>query len=365
MATDPFNPFNQDIHVSDSSLQNSQVSQAARDSIQNQSNIQNNTGTVTNHFQSIVNTFLPPLSVVKEALVNTSKLFRQILPAARHDASSDVVEFDDDDYLTAVEWIAHQMHEMSKLAKADFSYRTHATEKTIQLQNDRFLWEKAIVEQNLTIIRNFQAATLEQKRSELQIQADMHYLPLQVSRDDVLSLLHRESGKFVIIPSSPKITSDLQIFQSLNQEISYELKKFIEKYYSSGVKISPIGYKNIFKGPIEQAHAQKIGEFLSPIPTLIFHSEITYQKVFIWVTITSSVMPSVELHNLGSDCHPNFPQETFPLEPLNWMTLKRVLKCQGKDPEETNQDILDLITSIHTVVAIAVLTRMKYSSNLL
>lgn len=349
METDP---FNQDIHVSDSSLQNSQVSQAARDSIQNQSNIQNNSGTVTNHFQSIVNTFLLPLSTVKGALVETSKLFQQIIPTARHHSSEDSVKFDDDNYLTAVRQIAHDMHEMSELAKTDLSYRTHATEKIIQLQNDRFSWEKAIVEKNLTIIRHFQAATLEQKRSELQIQTDMHYLPLQVSRDDVLSLLHKESGKFIIIPSSPKITSSLQVFQSLNQEISYELKKFIEKYYPSGERIFPIGYKNIFKGPIEEAQAEKIGEFLSPIPTLIFHSEITYQKVFIWVTITCPVMPSVELHNLGSDYHLQFHQKTFPLEPLNWWTLKRELKCQGQDPEEINQDILDLIASIHTVVAI-------------
>lgn len=350
MAMDLFNPFNQDINVVGSSLQNNQVSQAARDSIQNQSNIQNNTGSVTNHFQSIVNTFLPSLSAVKGALTNTSKLFRQIMPAARHNSSEDAAK-SDADYLAAVNQIAHEISEMSELAETDFSYRTHATERIIQLQNDRLLWEKAVIEQNLTLIRNFQTATLEQKYSELQVQVDMHYLPLQVRRDDVLELLYQESGKFVIIPSSPKITSDLPVFQSLNREISHELKDAIKKYYASGEIPSPIGYKDIFTGSIGDAHASKIGKLLSPIPTLIFQSEITYQKVFISVTITC---PSVELQSLGSDCPlQQILQESFDLKPLNWMSLKKELESQGQDPETINQNILDLIASIHTVVAIS------------
>ncbi len=352
MATDPFNPFNQDINVADSSLRNNQVSQAGRDSIQNQSNIQSNTGSVTNHFQSVVNTFLPSLSAVKGALVNTSKLFRQILPAARHDSSKDAVKLDAD-YLAAVEQIAHEMHEMSELAKTDFSYRTHATERIIQLQNDRFSWEKAVIEENLRLIRNFQNATLEQKRGELQMQADMHYLPLQARREDVLELLYQESGKFVIIPSSPKVTSDLQVFQALNREVSYELRDSIKKYYASGEVMSPIGYKDIFKGSIEDSHASIVGKFLSPIPTLIFQSEITYQKVFIWVTVTCPVMQSVEMQNLGNDCPLEIRQELFHLEPLNWMSLRKELESQVQDPEVINQNVLDLIASIHTVVAIS------------
>ena len=353
MATDPYNLFNQDINIADSSLRNNQVSQARRDSFQNQSNIQSNTGSVINQFQSIVNTFLPPLSsAVTGVLVNTSKLFRQILPAARPDSSKDAVRFDAD-CLAAVEQIAHEMHEMSELAKTDFSYRTHATERSIQLQNDRLSWEKAVIEENLSLIRNFQNEALEQKRGELQMQADIHYLPLQAKREDVLELLYQENGKFVIIPSPPKVTNDLQLFQSLNREVSYELKNSIKKYYTSGGVLSAIGYKDIFKGPIEDSHAPIVGKFLSPIPTIIFQSEITYQKVFIWVTITCPVMPSFKVQSSGNDCPFEVCQERFDLEPLNWMNLKRELESQGQDPEVINQNVLELIASIHTVVAIS------------
>lgn len=185
------------------------------------------------------------------------------------------------------------------------------------------------------------------------MQADMHYLPLQARREDILELLYQENGKFVIIPSSPKVTNDLQLFQALNREVSYELRDSIKKYYASENILSPIGYKDIFKGSIEDSHASIVGKFLSPIPTLIFQSEITYQKVFIWVTITCPVMRSSEVRNLGDDCPLEIRQELFHLEPLNWMSLRKELESQVQDLEVINQNVLDLIASIHTVVAIS------------
>jgi Bacterial SH3 domain len=336
------NPFNQNLNVDSSSIPNSQLGQAGRDLLQKQ---------VVNNFQSIVNTFTPPLEVIKTAAVNAYGWFRNLLPEAKHDYSN-VVQFDAK-HSRIMEQIAKERLELEKI---DLKHRADTAQKVIQLQKEelqlqkeRLNWEKSVVEKNFKLIKESQAKAIEEKRKELQMQSDMHYLPLQVSRDDIVELLSQESGKFVIIPSPPKIVSEMQLFKSLDSEVRHQLQEVIKKYYLSESIENFITCKKILKDSISEAQASVIGKFIAPIPTLIFHTEVTYQKIFISTTVTCPLIVKVDQET--GEKHYKLESKVIDLPPWNWVDLKKELELEGYDTEASNQKLLELIATIHAVVA--------------
>jgi hypothetical protein len=334
MTTDP---FEQNLSINDSMMPDSQLAQAGRDLIQN-------------HTKNIFNTIIPPLDLIKGAVVKTYGWFQNLLPETKHDYSN-IVQFDSK-HLRTMEQIAQETLELKKL---DFNFRADTTERLIQLQNEanqfqkeRLEWEKSVTEQNLRLIKESQAKAIEEKDKERQMQEDMHYLPFQVSRKDILKLLSQEIGKFVIIPSPPKIPSEIEIFQYLERKVSYKLKHIIETYYSNESVESPIAFKDIFKSSIKNSQASVTGEFLVPIPTLIFHTEVTSRQIFISITITSSI---VELDKQTLEKRYICKSEQIDLPPWDWMELKKEIELQEEDTGLSEQKILDLIAAIHAVVA--------------
>jgi hypothetical protein len=138
---------------------------------------------VTNH--NIVNNHIPaPLETIKEAWSITSNWFRNLLPE-RRDYSS-IVQFDPNHH-RAIERIASERLE---LAKINSSRRADAQNRLIQLKEEertlqeaKFEWEKSVVQENLRLIRNSHNLAIEASRRNHQSITDMHYLPLQGSRD--------------------------------------------------------------------------------------------------------------------------------------------------------------------------------------
>jgi vacuolar-type H+-ATPase subunit I/STV1 len=248
-----------------------------------------------------------------------------MLSATRHDYSS-IVQFDakHNEAMRIIEC------ERLKLQRIDSSLRAYAENKLIQLkeeevrlQREKFEWDKLIVEE----IQNFQKVIREDQRKKLQSEEDRHSLKLRANRDHIIKILSEDIGKLIIISSPPEVLrDDLQAFKSLEAEIQSKLTRTIEKYYG-GVSQSVIGYRsNIFNDSISQTEASIVGESIASVPTLIFHSQVAYQKVFIRVTLTcplvKEVAPQTEAAQSQFDIQVN--RKTFVLPEWNWMEVKIV-----------------------------------------
>ncbi|PZU94689.1 MAG: hypothetical protein DCE90_14190 [Pseudanabaena sp.] len=338
-------PFNQDINVTGSSIHDSPIGAAGRDLTQNQSTIHGNQGNVTNHFNSII-------SFPMEMIGRVFGWFQNTLPETKQDYSR-VASFEA--YYS--EKIVQIEQERLELEQLDYSFRAQIAERQFQLQEEiyqlehnRFQWQKYIAEENLKTIKQSQHLALEESRRRIQIETDMHYLPLQISRDDILEIMLKESGRFIIIPSPPKNLSQEFIFNSLEEEIKYRLQDVIKRYYSSDTTAYSIGYKNILSDSIQESQAQYIGKFLAPIPNLIFNSKITHQKIFITITITCPVANFTSHDNPEISYSMASHEELLP--PLNWVKLKRELELQGYSSELIDQGLLELISDVYTVVAL-------------
>ena len=306
---------------------------------------------------NVVNNHIPsPVEAIKEAWSITSKWFRSMLPEVRRDYSS-IVQFDAK-HNKVMERIAHERLE---LAKIDSSRRADTENRLIQLKEEekqlkeaRFEWEKSVVQENLKLIQDSHTNALEMNRKKLQIETDKHYLNLEVSRDDIIRILSQEDGKFVIIPSPPKVfRGDVEAFKSLEAEIPPKLKRIIEKYYGGATR-GIIGCKNIFKDPVGETNALVVGELLAPIPTLILRSQVTHQHVYIAITITCPVVKTVapQTQNSEQQFTMQIHRDHFLLPEWNWMNLKKELEAQGQDCDTSSQVILDLISTIHSIVTL-------------
>ena len=310
-------------------------------------NIVNNT--INNHIPS-------PLETVKAAWSTAAQWFRNMLPETRRNYHN-IVQFDVE-HNRAMERIAQERLE---LAEADSSQRAYAENRFIQLKEEekqlneeRFEWEKAVAQENIRLIRDSHASVLEMSQKKLQAETDK-CLKLEVGRDDIVEILSQEDGKFVVIPSPPKVLrDDLQAFKSLEAEIPYKLKRIIEKYYGGGTD-EIIGCKSIFEHPIGENSASIVGKLIAPIPTLILRSQVVYQHVYIWITITCPVIEPIVSQDQDSeqqfyiDTH---HQKDFPLPGWNWMSLKKELEAQGQDCDTSSQTILELISTIHLIVTL-------------
>jgi len=306
---------------------------------------------------NVVNNHIPsPVEAIKEAWSITSKWFRSMLPEVRRDYSS-IVQFDAK-HNKVMERIAHERLE---LAKIDSSRRADTENRLIQLKEEekqlkeaRFEWEKSVVQENLKLIQDSHTNALEMNRKKLQIETDKHYLNLEVSRDDIIRILSQEDGKFVIIPSPPKVfRGDVEAFKSLEAEIPPKLKRIIEKYYGGATR-GIIGCKNIFKDSVGETNALVVGELLAPIPTLILRSQVTHQHVYIAITITCPVVKTVapQTQNSEQQFTMQIHRDHFLLPEWNWMNLKKELEAQGQDCDTSSQVILDLISTIHSIVTL-------------
>ena len=308
---------------------------------------------------NIVNNHIPaPVEVIKAAWSTASKCFQSMLPKG-HDHSKIAASAD---YLRKLEKIEKERLELEKI---NSTRRAHTEDRMIQLKEEEtelrkedLKWKKLAFQESLKSIEKSQTIalkSLELKEKELQSRTDMHYLHLQGTRDDIIQIFSQDKGKFIIIPSDPEISrEDMPAFKSLKAEIPYKLKHIIEKYYGKTTRKAAIGYRDILNTTIKETNALVVGRFLVPIPTLIFRSQVTHQKILISMTLTCPAFKTVTSQTKTSEQQSteDINQENFSLPEWNWMDIKKELELQGQDNDESSQIILDLITTIHLIVAL-------------
>lgn len=308
-----------------------------------------------------------PFEAVKELVGNVSNLFQNMLPEVRNDYSRAIQV--NEIYDNKIEEIAIRRKEIGlKIMRLEndtyyqnqiLDYQNQILqlkEYQVRLEREKFEYEKLNVQEKLALMQNFYTESIEIKKRELRDKNDYRYLNLQVSRDDVIEILSRESGNLVIIPSPPEVLcDDLPAFNSLRAEIPYNLEQFIEGQYAVAA-YSAINCKNIFRDPIDKLVASTVGSFITPIPTLIFHTKITHDNILVGITITC---PEAKIGNVQTDELQTQSQNWFipkscqkSLPKWKWREFRNKLEAEGKNCDESSQDILEIISTMHLIVTL-------------
>lgn len=180
------------------------------------------------------------------------------------------------------------------------------------------------------------------KCSQFQANWDNYHLPFLLSRDETQKFFSQRSDKFWILLAPPRIRCDVADFSSLDTQIEHRLEYLVNKHYLSNRIPYPVGCRKIFRDPIERIQAIHASELLAPIPTLVLHSVVTDQEVFITVTCPRSTDPNYQ----------NSPDNQISLPSWNWELIKDSLEQQGQSDKESIRCIKELIIAFHIVIAI-------------
>lgn len=314
-----------------------------------------------------------PFAAVKELIINVSGLFQNILPEAKNDNSQAIQFYEEYEYRIQ-NMLVKQEHIRLKKASMenDINYQKNILEykdRFLQLEKYRFILntemlkletakfehDKLAYREMRELTSKFYADYIESKKIEIQNNNDRHYLNLQVAREDIISILYQDSGKFLIIPSPPEIScEDIPAFNSLKDEISYDLEKLVRERYSKTTD-SSIDCKNIFIRPIEGMVAKIVGKEITPVSTLIFNTKITYENVIIQVTITCpKAKNNLQLDNSESQFLSKFIPQSYQrqLPKWNWKKYKNRLEAQGEKTEDISKYIVNAISTMHSVVTL-------------
>lgn len=309
----------------------------------------------------------PLLEGVGTAVSGVLRWFKEVITDTKPDHRRETYQFDLLQHHRRLEEIEQ---EKLKLRSRKFESECLAQEELnrlkkeeLKLKAEGLRWEKIIAREKMALIRDSHKANLEYRKREIQLKEDKHYLPTQISRKDIFDILEKEDGRLVVIPSPPEILrGDIECFKSLAAKTKAQFKTTIEKYYGNyyggdGSK-SPIGYQNILAEPIEESQASVIGKMISPIPTLILHSQVIHHEVIIYLTITcpiihkDSARTSLEdgSSRVEEETTIEAKQQTFSLSEWNWMEMRRRLEVEGKNSEDNDQIMLNIISAIHVIV---------------
>jgi hypothetical protein len=265
--------------------------------------------------------------------------FRSMIPeSARNDSNLRQVQ---DQYLLKQEEL--------RIARTHLNHKMRSSEQIIEIERKKVeLQEKELnlkqwfFRDKLEMIWNCQKETVQLKLQEFQVSWDNYRLPFLISRDETKNLLLQESYRFWILLAPPKILCDVQDFRSLDIQIEHRLDGLVSKYYRSSGISYPVGCRKIFSEPIEKIQAIHARELLAPIPTLVLHSVVTDQEVFMTVTCPSD--KSSTSHNASGN------QVSLPS--WNWELIRDALEQQGQSSRESIRSIKELIIAFHLVLSI-------------
>ena len=174
--------------------------------------------------------------------------------------------------------------------------------------------------------------------------------PLQLSAwlsKKLLSKFMKESLEKYFEENRERFLEELKAFlkfESISTEIDNELEELTSSLYINGLSDDsiayPVRYLKVFARPIEKLEAIDLRDQLSPIPTLIFQSEITDEKIFFCVTYPKPFEP---IDNSSSHY-----QTTLPF--WHWKSIKITLNHLGYSEEDSLTNVKELIILVHKVV---------------
>jgi hypothetical protein len=266
-------------------------------------------------------------------------VFKGMMPeSARNDLSLLQVQ---DHYLIEQEKL--------KIERARLRYEISSTEQIIEirrreveLQEREFNLKNWFFGNKLRLIQECHAESVQLKLQEFQVSWDVYHLPFLLSREETQKLFFQRIDKFWILLAPPKVLCDISDFRSLDTQIEHRLEDLINRYYLSGRIPYPVGCRKIFRESIERIQAIHTRELLSPIPTLVLHSVVTDQEVFITVTCPRSV--DTEHHDLS--------EYQVSLPSWDWELIKDTLELQGQSSRDSVRCIKELIIAFHVVIAL-------------
>lgn len=284
--------------------------------------------------------------------VSNSSIEDSQLSQAQRDSNQQKVSFQGNNNKCTVNWNTLVIHSLEEITKF-FGQSFESLGKTIK-QDD------------------YREEFISLKREEIQNKIDFHYWPFPVSRSDIFDFILSKSNKFLILPAPPQINVESPFsthFASICSKNEYRLYALAQKYCSLSSQNNTFTSDesdrddsatclNVFKEPIDKTRAFLFCKNFSGIPLLVLNSQINYDEVYIYITMTSPMreVDSGE-EEKGKEFIPAEPSQ-FPLAAFNWREVYNSLKIDH-DRHECIKQILDAIVLMHEV-ALVCMTDLYY-----
>lgn len=293
-------------------------------------------GFVQGENNTVTNIFSLGFEALNESL---KRVFYSFIPESVKKETSIVNA--EKEYLTKLEEL--------ELEREKLNIQIISNEQILEIENSKIEIQKQehnlkhwFFGSKLNLIRECHAESVQLKLQEFQVNWDINHLPFFFSREETQNIFFQEGYKLWVLLAPPKIECDIPAFKSLDTKIKRKLKSLIKKYYIPGYMRSPVGFKKVFKEPIEDEHALQTRELLAPIPTLIINSEITDQEVFITVTFPVPI-----------DSDYNYlPENQVSLPSWEWELIYERLKFQDQSDKRRINFIQEIIVALHAVIVL-------------
>ena len=293
-----------------------------------------------NNNNTIINNFHNSFQALSKGL---KKVFSNILPKTTQESSSLV--YLERNYALQREHLDIEKYRLEhEITQANLNYELY--QKSVVIQEQELELKAAYFRDKLTLIRECHDTLIQLKLQEFELNWDLHHSPLILSLAKTCAYLQKDPNCLWILFSPVNLLCSSSSFYSLSTEIDNELEELVNSFYINGSSSSsiadPIRYLQIFKKPIEKFTARDIRNQLSPIPTLTLQSEITDDKVLIYVTHPA---PFESVDDINDKC-----QVTLPA--WHWKSIKENLESLGYSEEDSLMAVKELIILIHKVIVL-------------
>ncbi|MEM8612188.1 MAG: SH3 domain-containing protein [Cyanobacteria bacterium P01_H01_bin.105] len=293
-----------------------------------------------NNNNTIINNFHNSFQALSKGL---KKIFSNILPKTTQESPNLV--YLERSYAMQRESLDIEKYRLEyEITQAGRTYELQ--QKSILIQEQEFELKASYFRDKLELIRECHNTLVQLKLQEFELSWDLHHSPLILSPAKTRSYLQKDSDCLWILFSPVNLLCYNSSFDSLSTEIDNELEELVKSFYINGLSSSsiayPIRYLQIFEKPIKKLTAEDIRDKLRPIPTLTIQSEVTDDRIFIYVTHPTSSEPV----NGFNGNH----QVTLPA--WNWKSIKRNLESIGHNEEDSLIAVKELIILIHKVIVL-------------
>jgi hypothetical protein len=224
-----------------------------------------------------------------------------------------------------------------KVSKAEKKYwkaKGKCEEQALELQQAQLELQQAY----LDWLREQQAVEIDLVMKKIQAGYDEEHWAGILSRDEMVNILvnGQKQHRLLVIVSEPEVSPSCPrtFADNLPRELRGELKKLLDDLYPLHKNLCPVEfYGKFFKTAVFDTQVKQLETVLSAIPTVVIYSEMTDEKLFLY------------LHSWG------LPIPLSQVMIWDWETVQERLQADGLNEKQSLKQIRQEIVGTHQFLA--------------
>lgn len=174
-----------------------------------------------------------------------------------------------------------------KVSEAEKKYwkaKGKREKQALELQQARLELQQA----HLDWLREQQAVEIDLAMKKIQADYDKEHWAGILSRDEMVNILvnGQKQHRLLVIVSEPEVSSSCPrtFADNLPRQLRGELKKLLDDLYPPNNNLCPVEfYGKFFKTAVFDTQVKQLETVLSAIPTVVIYSEMTDEKLFLYL----------------------------------------------------------------------------------